>query len=355
MPPEVIAPAAPSPAPAPPAAAVPEPLSAVEQAVVAKDPIAYKAARHAENTGTPLPPKAAAAPASPVPTDDDPDDLEAVAPVAAPVAPVVEPPARQLSKRQQDTNAAIRSAVDAATSALQAENARLRAQVTPPPAAPRTPAPTADLEPDVANKEAYPDGQFDPKFIKDLASWQTRQDLKAYGDRTDADARQHAAVTQFQTRADATRGIVQAAIAADPKALDGIDPALHLLKPTLALAPGEAPTFGNVVADWLTDTQYPVQLLHHLSDRAEQVRLSNLSDAAFLREQGRLEAGFALKATPPAPAPPAKLITEAPDPAHTLGSRPLDAPDAIEGAVRSKDQAAYSAAKRAKGLLHYSA
>lgn len=347
--PEAPAVAAPIEASAPPAApAAPEPLSASEQAVADNDFNGFKAARHEERFGTPK--VAVAVPAKPPvePTEEP--------AVIAEAAPVVEPPARTLSNRQQKANEVTRLAVEAATADLQKENARLRAQLAPPPAPRAAAAP--DPEPDVANVEKYPSGQFDPKYIKDLSSWQTRQDLKAHTERTADESRQVHVVREFTAAAEASKAIVQAALAADPKALDGIDPRLATLRPTLALEPDELPTFGNVVADWICATQFPVHVMKHLSDPAEQDRLSNLSTAALLREQGRLEAGFALaakKETPPAPAPPAKVITEAPDPASTLGSRPIEQPDAIESALRAKDQAAYSAAKRAKGVLHFSA
>lgn len=349
MPPEVaalVAPITEAPPPPAPIPAAEPPLTAAEQAVVAKDPVAFKAARHAERFPSPEKPVVAApVPEKPAVPDNPP---------VAEVPPVAEPPARQLSKEQEKANERTRRAIDNATADIRRENAELRARLAglaPPPVAPRQPE--ADPEPDFANVEKYPNGQFDVKFVKDLASWQTRQDLKAHDERSAAHVRQSEEVASFNERAGKTRTILETAIAADPKALDDIDPALMKLTPSIGVAAKDL-TFGHVIADWLTDTAYPVQLLKHLSDRAEQDRLSNLSDAALLREQGRIEAGFAKPATPPpAPAPPAKIITEAPDPAVALGHRPLDAPDALQSAVRNKDQAAYSAEKRARDMQHY--
>jgi len=344
----VEAPAAPP--TAPPAPPVQEPISAVDKAVLDKDQDAYHKARHEERFGTPK--ETPAPPAKPV-------EKPATEPPAPEKPPVTEPPAaeqptRTLSKRQQEANEATRRAVELATTDLRRELAALRAQLQPP--AKPTAVPEADPEPDPTNVETYPNGQFDIKFVKDLASWQTRQDLKVHSERSALASRQNAEVAAFAERATKSRELVQAAVKADPAILDDIDPALATLKPTLALAPGEGVTFGNLVADWLCSTDYPVELMKHLSNRAEQDRLSNLSDAAFLREQGRIEASFAKPApASSASAPPAKVITEAPDPADTLGTRPIDQPDALDSAIRAHDQTAYSAAKKAKGLLHYSA
>lgn len=356
-----------TPAPAPSSAAIAppstdtsaEPLAApISKAVAAQDFDAFKRERHKERFPDPKKesaPRAAAEPDS----DPEPDPIpEGGEQKPAAVAKPASDKPRVLSKEQIAINESIRRAVSAATADLNSEIARLRAAVEPPKSATDKPQAAAtatdDPEPDSSDKEKYPDGQFDKNFIKDVSRWQTRQDLQQH-ERTQAAERQRTEHIQtFETRAAQSRDKLQAALKSDPSVMDGVDPGLLSLRPSIALAPGQPTTFGNAVADWVTSTDYPVELLKHLSDHAEVQRLADLPPQSFLREQGRIEAGFASATkADPTPKEPTKSITSAPEPPTTLGKRPTDSPDALKSAVSEGNFAAYQREKRARGVLHY--
>lgn len=351
-------------APAPQSADVSEstPLTNSEKAVAAKDVGAFFEARREERFGEKKkePPAAARTVETKSKTATVTEEAETAQPGAE----------RSLSKREIDRNEKTRLAVERASADLIAENARLRAELnarTAPPTdkakAAATTQATEDAEPDPSDAAKYPDGQFDRAFMKDLASWQTRQILREHDTRTTATQQHESAVREVRAKGAAQNAKVSAAFAADPTLKDKIDPAIGQLIPTIDLAPGEAPTFGNAVADWLFDTEHPVELALHLSDKAEQVRLSQLSPIAFLREQGRIEAKIASeKAAKVADGTakedegetePTPKITRAPDPGPRIGTRPMDVKDPIDGAIGRGDYPAYSSAKRAKGLVHY--
>lgn len=349
---EVIAPEAPT-LPADTSASESADLTPAEQAVVSKDQNAYRAARHEERFGKPK--ESAEKPAA----EKSKPAVEAVA--DGETGKPAETPERRLSNNQRKANDAIQRAVETATAELQRENARLKALTEPRPEPPRA---ADDPEPDPANEKKYPNGQYDSGFFKDIAAWQARQIIRADRAQQAAENRQRSEVSTFQEQAEKSRAALTDALKAEgvdiavPEQATAwikkskIDAQLFTLSPSIALKPGEPSTFGHVIADWVASTPYPLQIIKHLSDRAEVHRLANLSPAAFLREQGRIEAGFAKPDKKTAPAPQ-KQITEAADPAHTLGSRPVEAPDAIDGALRENNFTAYQHAKRSKGVLHY--
>lgn len=263
--------------------------------------------------------------------------------------------ARTLSRRQQDINDSIRSAVEP----LHAEIKRLQSQLNPDGANPKPRAAVEDLEPDPANTEKYPDGQFDRSYLKDIAAWQTRQTLKEHDTRQSAGRQHDSAVQAVVARGKEHRQKFDAAFQADPTLKDKIDPSLGQLHPSVDLLPGQEQTFGHVIADWLYETDHPVALAVYLSDKAEQHRLASLPPLQFIREQGRIEDTLARQAKPKAevekvekPAP--KKLTTAPEPVTELGQRPTEASDPIEAAFQGGNYTAYSAAKKAKGVQHWS-
>lgn len=336
------APAPPSSAPVPaaePAAPVAAEPTAVEKALGDKDFPAFQKARAKER-------EAGLAPVTP----NDPPP----APTPAPTEP------RKISKEQEHRNDAIRSAVERTTADLRAEVASLKAQLEQQakPRPERMTAPVVeDPEPDPSDTKKYPDGQFDKQFIKDLGAWSGRQAYREQDSQRQALTARDAKVQSFRDRAATSREKVQAAVKADPTFVDKIDPRLKDLRPSVDVPPGEPITFGNILADWICESDFPVEVLTHLSDPNETARLMALAPMAFLREQGRIEASFKNAAdTPapaPAPAPPIKTLTDNPEPPASLGKRPTDAVDPIEAGVRSGDFAAYQRAKRQAGITHW--
>lgn len=273
-------------------------------------------------------------------------------PVAA--APAVVEPPKTISKRQERINQYERE-----LATLREENARLKtAPAKPEASAPKVVAKSAesDPEPDPSDATKYPDGQYDLKFHKDLASWHARQAVQTY-EKQQADARSKEAAAR--TRADAQRTHdeqaktfierVNTAVAADATLLESIDPKLFELEPSIALQPGTPMTFGNAVADVLIQSSHPVALMRHLSDANEVQRLAALSPDAFYREIGRIEAGFSKPASP-APTP---QLTNAPRPVPTVGERPASPSDPAKAAVATNNFAAYRKAKLAERIaLH---
>ena len=228
---------------------------------------------------------------------------------------------------------------------LERELADLRAKASPD----AKPASSADPdpEPDPANTALYPEGQFDRKFLKDQARWEARQEIAARDKVTQQEQRElaqqraHAERTQrFQTQVTAAKAKWDAAKAADPTVFDAISPDLLALQPSITLRPGERATFGHAVADVLLQSDDPVALARHLSDPAEQQRLSTLSPDAFYREIGRIEARLS---TPAAPAP---VSSKTPAPPPTLGRKPTVLVDDVQSAVADGDFTRFQSAMR---------
>lgn len=334
-------------APAPPVAPVtPAPTTAVHEAVAADNFADFRRAERAERAGKPIDVKPAAAVADP-PGADLNDDGTPKAPAA---------PERQLSRKQQDINDRAQRAVDSATAQLQRENAELRQQLTnaaprrEPNAPPATAAAdAADPEPDPADLTKYPDGSFDTKFIRDLGKWSARAEHRAL---QATEQQQRQATSQREqdaqrardhvTRVDQFAAKVDAAVAADPKALDDLDPSMRDLVPTIDLKPNERATPLNGIADALLLAKSPVALMRHLSkdNRAELTRLQQITKPAELfLELGRLDERLSAKATPAAPHP--NTVTDAPEPPVVLGRRPSEPGDPIRAAVAADDFGAF--------------
>jgi len=332
MEPQTPAPTAPESAPAQPETTAAS--SAAEQAIVSGDVSAYRAARFAERTGTPLP----AAPASE--DDAEPATPETPAPDAAPKP---EEP-RALSKRQQEANERTRQAVEQATADLRAENARLRAATAPPaprsappPAAPARQKPTED---EIGTKYAtYAD------FTEDLADWKFEQrQAAAVAEQQQAeqsrmeDARTRAHVEAWSKHADRWTAAKQA----DPERVAKLNPQILSLSPLGQLPAGQAPTLGNHVAEAVVMSDDPVSLIEILSDPAVELQLTKAyatSVGEFYRAIGRLESRQKAAPTPPKP------VTSASPPPTTLGTKTTEPTDEADAAVANDDVAAYRAAR----------
>lgn len=319
--------------------------SAKSTAVLAGDFSAFQTAQRADDRADrePLTPPAAPSPAPPA--------VQAAS-TDATSKPASEPakPPKNADTRVQEL-LADRATERAARERAERRVAELEAR-TPAPdvkAAASSPAPVPDAEPDPTDATKYPDGQFDRRFLKDQARWEAKQE---YAERTaaheqqqrDAAAQQQqqARLEQHQTQSAAFRTRIETAQAADPAVLEAIDPQLLRLTPSIALPPGERPTFGHAVADVLLQSDDPIALARHFSDPAEVTRLSNLTPEAFYREIGRIEARLAIPAA--VAAPPTSSKTPAPPP--TLGRQPTTLVDDAHSAVTDGDFPRFQSAMR---------
>jgi hypothetical protein len=320
-------------------------VTAAESAVAKDDFTAYRETRRAERAGTPAPAPAAA------PVVETPPD--------APAAPVEEP--RQVSKRQQDINERIRVATERAVAAKDAEIARLRSQLPPPPAAART-EPAAETFPTYAEYlETHPDASLE-KYID--ARQDFREDVKARAtaaQRTQAEQHQsaQAELAKSRERTDALRKadpIIDARFKAWEAGTEPV-PALFTI-PTRAAVIAHAHAHGvdpmsllrpeHDLATEIGTSEYGPQIVLYLTDHPDVMQeIGTLPDRrAVARFIDKLEMRFESSGAP-APVPVPKTISSAPTPGTSLGSRPASAVDPVEAAVAAGDVSAFRAAKRA--------
>lgn len=335
-------------APAPQPVAEPQ-LTAADQAVVSNDVSAYRTARQAERSGTPLAP----APVEP-PAESEGDTPD-------PAAPAHEGE-RKLSKRQQQINDYERRIAEQA-----AELARLKA--SPPPApAPATPrrepsppsTSTIPYLPELKTYEnylaAHPEAQYEDYT-------DARADFRANA--RDQQAKAHEKQTRIarerQTRATAFHERLTVAERDDPAFADLLrqarlrqaDPTFDALRslnvfdlrPIDVLRPDEPVTALNALAQELLVADNPIPILRHFADHQEDVtRFAMLTTHRdLLRELAKVEATLDRPQTPAAP--PSKPVTSAPPPPTTLGSKPAEPADELEAAVASDDMGRYRAVR----------
>lgn len=302
-------------------------ISAGREAANQNDFNAFDKADRAVRVGQPLPDVEV----SVVDTTAAPAKADAVPPT---------PPVPRTKQKDIDADERLRSrvaeAVSTATAATNAEITRLRAQLdattgrrdAAPPAVTPPAAATTDPKPDVNDLAKYPDGHFDQQFITDTIDWRVREALRADRDTQQQQTRerqQHEAhevrVREHDAQFTKFTERFEAAIAADSTLMDRLDPEFAKLEGSIKLKPGQRPTFGHIVHDVVLQSEHPVELLLHLSDRKEAERLSLLPGDAFYREIGRIEATFGSgkqSPTPPAGAVETSTLTAAPPPPPTL-------------------------------------
>lgn len=352
--------------PVTPAAPAP-PLTASEAAVVADDFQSFHKAEQAARVGKPL--------SVPVPTVSDDEGDDEPEPAAA-VAPAGSTPSAPVSKKQQRINDAIRTAVEAATREDKAELARLRAAQPPPRPEPRVapaavaPASSAlaadphDPEPDHTDATKYPGGEYDPKFLRAAAAWDNRQERR----QEQAAAQQQQA---FRSNAKAASDAWEAKAKADPEFRTRLDPALmEKLIPASQIPVDDkgqrlfplGPL--NVIAQEMLDhPDTAPDLADFLSTHPEDLtRLTALdprtgvpvlSSRQLIREIGRIE-GRLSRAEAPEPPPAPNVVTDAPLPPTTLGTRSTTPADPIAAAVKRNDFATFNRLeleKKAAGQL----
>lgn len=358
-------------APTPPAAPAP-PLTASEAAVVADDFQSFHKAEQAARVGKPLP--------VPVPTVSDDEGDDEPEPAAA-VAPAGSTPSAPVSKKQQRINDAIRTAVEAATREDKAELARLRAAQPPheprvAPAAVASPSPALaadphDPEPDHTDATKYPGGEYDPKFLRAAAAWDNRQERR----QSEAAAQARAAADQqdqaFRSNAKAASDAWEAKAKADPEFRTRLNP--DLMKALIPASQIPVDDKGqrlfalgplNVIAQEMLDhPDTAPDLADFLSTHPEDLtRLTALdprtgvpmlSSRQLIREIGRIE-GRLSRAEAPEPPPAPNVVTDAPLPPTTLGTRSTTPADPIAAAVKRNDFATFNRLeleKKAAGQL----
>lgn len=334
------APPAAEPMPASPQTAVEATLAIPDDAERTR---AFRDARRAERSGTPLDP--------PKPPDPTPETI------AAPP----ETEERKLSKRQIADNDRTRAAVDLATADLRAEVARLKAERAPaPPAEPKA----QPASPQTAKYPTYAEAlQKNPDlthedYLDARWTWNTQQAefarQRATFEKADLD-RQVAISTSASER-------YAAAVKADPTFEASLDPALMAIPTRELVIANKQPILPeNDFATALLESEVMPQLLRHISATPavmEKVRKLD-SRAAVLRYFGQLEAKFLPDPDAPAAAPapaaasPPKTLTTASEPPVTLSARPAGPSDPIAAALSETDEdartRAFRAAKRAQG------
>jgi len=324
---------------APPPAAETTPEIPASHAAVAEDDFSkFQAARRAERSGKPL-----AAVEAPKPE------------AAADTAPEGQRPPDPNSKRTQQREAATRTAVYHATRDLQAENARLRALVPPehrapapftPP--PQAPAPTLK-EPDPTDAAKYPLGEFDPKYQRDIARYDTEQFHAQRSAEARAESERTQTLAQAETSAKAIGESFKTFETTSPDLAKEIDDELlKTLVPRLALK--DPRTFGprNAIAEeMLASPDTAPQLAHYLSTHPEELaRLEALQPRALIRELGRIEGRFTREAAAAAPVPPTKTLTDAPTSGTTLGRKAVTETDPERAAVMNDDFEAFQRTRR---------
>ncbi len=303
-----------------------------------------RAAERAAQAGTPKP------------------DVAVVEPEEAPAPAVGEAPAaggepRKLSRTQEKLNREIQQAVDRATTALQAENARLKALAAPPKTEPATPV---DRTPAAPAKDAYKRYLQAPGAPK-LADFDTLEDHAAamalfmadarHAERVTQDAHARAVVEAEQKATATITGFQQQVTEAGGKDfLAKLHPEVQALRPVEALeAAGELHQAGplNVLASELVKSARAPQLLQQLSAHPELLQRfrSATSVAEVYRHLGALES--ALDA-PSDGRPHPKTVTSAPAPIRTLDARSGVSSDPALEALQRDNFRAFRLAERAR-------
>lgn len=136
---------------------------------------------------------------------------------------------------------------------------------------------------------------------------------------------------------------------ADPSLYDSISPELYHLKPLEQLGPREAPTLANVLASEIVASEHAPAVLKYLSEHPDVYAglVSSRDAATLIRAFGRLEARLEPSSKPVLPQ---SVISRAPDPPATLGTRPAGPTDPVEGALARGDFEAYRREQNAREI-----
>jgi hypothetical protein len=267
---------------------------------------------------------------TPAEPDDQAASTDALPEAASEPAPV-----------QKSKGAKARTAeLDAEITELQSKLA-LRAQLreelargtTDATSAASSPAPAApvldpsDPEPDPAK---YDGGEYDPKYLREIGRWEARQQIKS----ADAVRAQQAQQQAFQAAIVRVTDAGRKAHADYDAVMAAAEAANVRFTPAMVQA---------------TFTEANGQELAYLlaTDRDLFHRIAPLPLLQQEREIGRV---LARLESPGTAAPSPKTVTDAPAPPTTLGSRPATPADAVESAIRRRDQAAYNREQNAREM-----
>lgn len=340
----VTAPApSPSPAPAAPASSAPVAPRAVESYSPAEHKVWRETGQRPEDAAASPPPQA---PASPAPADDLPSTDGGHRFVTTPPPPGV-------SRRQHERNELIRAATerDQRIRDLEVQLAQRDQPAPTRPAAPpydgtdpADPMPKlADFTIDRFAEAEDPYAERAAAYAAAKARWEGRKDQRV---------------------AQSTQGAIAAAKVAQDRAKSFSDRCLaHATHDPAfdakfrSLAPQIRPD--SVLGVSLAESEVGPPLMAHLADHPDefQALITSPDLPTFYRSFGRLEARFASASpaatvaasagVPDAPEPVApKLVSDAPAPGTTLGSRPAETDDPEIAALKRGDFTGYRRAKQ---------
>lgn len=226
--------------------------------------------------------------AAPASLDSAPPAPEAARPDAALEADAPKPrknPQERIDRIVWEREQARRDA-DAARQELAALRAQLQPQA--PAETPRSqsaPVDAADPEPIEEQFDTY------REFVRAQAQWAARQQLSQFMQFAQQQAEQQQVEQHRTTAASAFAERMQQAQAAQPELLAQLDPDVLNARPSMSLAPGEAPTGETAFADLVLHHDQPDRLLTYFSDHKDDYRrLTALHPMLAMRELGRLEA-----------------------------------------------------------------
>lgn len=323
--------------------AAPDSISAIDHAAQEGNFGEFRDARRAVREGKPLPPVDAKKPAaSPAATSDPP------APAPAP---------KKITLSQDELNERTRRAVESAI----ADDRRTRTATPPSPDA-SSPAPAPSTEADYKRYLAMPDAPKLDKFesIEEhsaaMSFFIAKKMIAEDRDASQRTERQTHAQLSLQQRDQQFNDRLKTAKDADPDFITKLSPEVRGLKTRDDLGPTDKPGPLNDVADFILRSEVPAQLMRHFTDHPEDLqRFASLANpAAVSFEMGKLHARLTTTELPKSPLP--KTITEAPDPATTLGTKPA-APSASDedNAVAAGDFGAFRVARRDKRAAQHAA
>jgi len=202
-----------------------------------------------------------------------------------------------------------------------------------PPPPPRAASDPNDPEPNPDDLTTYPDGQFDRKYMRDVAQWVARQELRqerAAQQQSAADEakwkalEQHAA--EFSKRLDeaeaADPGFMARAYqpVADAKPISAYGPEDYARLQALPPRQRNEAAFHAFLAERVFRSEHPRELLLHFTEPGVIQRLATLHPNEVIQELAIFGARLGA-ATSAAPAPKAE-VSHAKPPIQPLGSSP---------------------------------
>jgi hypothetical protein len=226
---------------------------------------------------------------------------------------------------------------------MQRELAELKRMARPAQEQAR-PEPQGDPEPDPANTEKYPDGQFDRKYLKDQARWEARQEFaeqqRAYSERQQAEHRER---QQFERQSNEQARIQK--LSTRMQSAFHASPDLQAKLETVAMT--------RPMWDVVLESDAPDQLLAYMADHSEEAeRIASLPPLHAFRALSRIEYQLesAAALTGSAPVKP-KTAAHAPiSPVSGSQSAPKSGPPDPKTCTQEEFDAYYNAEEKADRL-----